>query len=482
MAGIGVASSTGDDGPATLATLNYPIDVKGDSNGNLFVAESNGCRLRKISTSGIITSLTGTGTCASSSTTPQIASAATINNPQGIWIDSNGGIYLSEGSYIRYISDSSKAPSPQPSLQPTSLPTTSPTTLLQLSVGLIAYYPFDNSANDASGNNLHGTVHGSLKPTTDRNGMANQAYYFDGVSSYIEVLSGSWFNFYQDMSISVWIKQSSVLPTSYGTVVDKTRGTPSAWLAAWTLVRYPSSKSYTYSYADSTGAIAPYGPIPIDVNNWYHLVVAKQGQTIKYYLNGVMIQLTQASSNQPGIRGNGNLPLVIGVSNRGYTSPASGLQIFYNGSMDDLMIYNRTLLAAEVLSLYSSSLTIQPTSRPTGQPTTSPTTLLSKLSVGLIAYYPFDNSANDASGNNLHGTVHGSLKPTTDRNGMANQAYYFDGVSSYIEVLSGSWFNFYQDMSISVWIKQSSVLPTSYGTVVDKTRGTHLQLGFRPGP
>ena len=45
--------------------------------------------------------------------------------------------------------------------------------------GLIAYYPFDGSANDGSGHDHNGTVHGATL-TADRNGTANAAYSFGG--------------------------------------------------------------------------------------------------------------------------------------------------------------------------------------------------------------------------------------------------------------------------------------------------------------
>ncbi|MEZ4577796.1 MAG: hypothetical protein R2861_04795 [Desulfobacterales bacterium] len=45
--------------------------------------------------------------------------------------------------------------------------------------GLVAYWPFNGNANDASGNANHGTTHGTV-PTTDRFGIANSAYLFAG--------------------------------------------------------------------------------------------------------------------------------------------------------------------------------------------------------------------------------------------------------------------------------------------------------------
>src|ERR1700756_5208499 len=56
-----------------------------------------------------------------------------------------------------------------------------PSTADSLKMGLIAYWPFSGSAADSSGNSNNGTVYGATL-TTDRNGNANSAYYFDGAT------------------------------------------------------------------------------------------------------------------------------------------------------------------------------------------------------------------------------------------------------------------------------------------------------------
>ena len=51
--------------------------------------------------------------------------------------------------------------------------------------GLVGYWPFNGNANDESGNGNHGTVNGATL-SSDRNGAANSAYDFDGVSNFIK--------------------------------------------------------------------------------------------------------------------------------------------------------------------------------------------------------------------------------------------------------------------------------------------------------
>ena len=61
VAGNGTRGFSGDGGPATQATLSFPRDITVDQNGNLYVADSNNARIRKIDSDGVITTIAGNG-------------------------------------------------------------------------------------------------------------------------------------------------------------------------------------------------------------------------------------------------------------------------------------------------------------------------------------------------------------------------------------------------------------------------------------
>lgn len=96
VAGTGTASSTGDGGQATSATLNSPMDLALDSVGNLYVTEYNGNRIRKIATNGVISTVIGNGTSVMSGD-GGLAVNATVNNLWSIAIDGGDNIYFNEG-------------------------------------------------------------------------------------------------------------------------------------------------------------------------------------------------------------------------------------------------------------------------------------------------------------------------------------------------------------------------------------------------
>lgn len=95
IAGNGIPTSTGDGGLATAATLNNPHDVDIDASGNLLIAEPAGNRIRKINTSGIMSTVAGTG-AAGYGGDGGTATTALLNNPAGIALDGAGNLYIAD--------------------------------------------------------------------------------------------------------------------------------------------------------------------------------------------------------------------------------------------------------------------------------------------------------------------------------------------------------------------------------------------------
>jgi sugar lactone lactonase YvrE len=95
IAGTGVGGFSGDGGPATAAKLNIPQCIYVDDLGNILFTDSDNDRVRKISTSGIITTIAGTGV-AGYSGDGGLATAAQLNGPDGVVVDPAGKIYIAE--------------------------------------------------------------------------------------------------------------------------------------------------------------------------------------------------------------------------------------------------------------------------------------------------------------------------------------------------------------------------------------------------
>ncbi|MCD6012195.1 MAG: repeat containing protein [Flavipsychrobacter sp.] len=96
VAGTGTAGYGGDGGPATAALLNAPYGVLADAAGNVYIAEAGNHRVRKIDASGTISTVAGNGTSGFSGD-GSAATAAQLSSPTDIAIDIQGNLYISEG-------------------------------------------------------------------------------------------------------------------------------------------------------------------------------------------------------------------------------------------------------------------------------------------------------------------------------------------------------------------------------------------------
>jgi trimeric autotransporter adhesin len=93
IAGNGKLGSSGDGGPATSAQLNYPVAVAVDRQGNVYIAEERGHRVRKVSPGGSITTFAGNGTQGFSGDGGP-ATSAQLAWPRGVAADGKGNVYI----------------------------------------------------------------------------------------------------------------------------------------------------------------------------------------------------------------------------------------------------------------------------------------------------------------------------------------------------------------------------------------------------
>jgi uncharacterized protein (TIGR03437 family) len=95
VAGNGSAGFGGDNGSATNASLNFPSAVALESTGNLYIADTRNNRIRKVSPGGIITTVAGNGTAGYTGDGGAAINAA-INAPGGVAADAAGNLYIAD--------------------------------------------------------------------------------------------------------------------------------------------------------------------------------------------------------------------------------------------------------------------------------------------------------------------------------------------------------------------------------------------------
>jgi hypothetical protein len=105
VAGNGSYGYSGDGGPATSAQLDSPRGVTVDGVSNLFIADTYNSRIRKVSPSGIITTVAGNGIYGVSGD-GGLATSAQLSYPSSVAVDGVGNLFIADGGAIRKVSSS----------------------------------------------------------------------------------------------------------------------------------------------------------------------------------------------------------------------------------------------------------------------------------------------------------------------------------------------------------------------------------------
>jgi len=200
-----------------------------------------------------------------------------------------------------------------------------------LTTGLVAHYPFNGNANDASGNAVNGTVHGGVL-TTNRFGHSNSAYHFSG-GQYIDIPLDC--SSMKPLTYSLWFNQDS--PAQWPAQALIWTGTFDA--AGQDLgIRNPVNDFWVSHQPNSnftTGVV-------VKQHTWTHVAVTYSDKVI-LYVNGIKVFETTYPA-QP--------------TRRSSITRLGRNQDFYNysfeGTIDDVRIYSRALTSLEVERLFAT--------------------------------------------------------------------------------------------------------------------------------
>jgi hypothetical protein len=193
---------------------------------------------------------------------------------------------------------------------------------------------------DKSGNGNNGTIHGSPQITT---GKVGDALYFDGVSDYMRISHHSSIDnaFVNTFTITSWIKIRGNTGENAQMILGKRSGSDGLCFGR------QNSNGYLYIYKDGSGQFHTGSAVP--VGEWIHVAAAFNDTDNSYsmyysmYVNG---DLWNSGTYDMDI-GSNSVDLAIGRQ-----SGISSLY-YFNGTIDEVRIYNRALTSEEVLEYYN---------------------------------------------------------------------------------------------------------------------------------
>src|SRR3989344_4796494 len=345
-----------------------------------------------------------------------------------------------------------------------------------LTDGLVGYWTFDgrdtnwgtNKTNDRSGSGNTGTMTSMSTTTSPVAGKMGQGLSFDGVNDWI--LSTTAYQFAGDYTVSVWFKTS--VNTQNSRFFDKASASDSYVIfgfrpdVACSVGSANAGVPYFAERHPTLGVLYNIcGTTTLPVANEWHLLtkvrsnVTGSSASHALYLDGVLLQSGEQATT----------PTTWNATVTRFGSYA-GASDWFNGTLDDLRVYNRALPAGEVALLYkqgAATIAVSPTQ---------------SLTSGLVGYWTFDgnhtnwgtNKTNDRSGSGNTGTMTSMSTTTSPVAGKAGQGLKFDGVDDYVNM--GLTNDITGDaITVSAWVKPTLFSGNKY--VVSKTNPPGL-IGY----
>jgi gliding motility-associated-like protein len=223
-------------------------------------------------------------------------------------------------------------------------------------VGLVAYYPFNGNAKDESGNGNDGIVYGATL-TEDRCGNVNSAYSFNGKDNYINC--GKEINTsIRSLTVSFWFKFSVSGNMAF---VNNFNARYGEW-------GFQSCFTETTGLESRVGAgannhiLAILSNIFLNDNMWHMFtsVYSKESKRLALYLDNEFVSYDNYYGSSSGFTEDDSLmhnysnDWIIGAYSEYFSDIINNGPWFYNGDMDDIRIYNRSLSQEEISALFYS--------------------------------------------------------------------------------------------------------------------------------
>ena len=281
---------------------------------------------------------------------------ATINeNKKVITIDPTSNLFYSQNVYVAIDATLEDSEDNVITASDASFTTT-------MDPSLEAYYPFNGNANDESGNLFHGqlgdNVTNSKFPTltTDRFGIANKAFSFDGTNDYIALNKYVTYNSISEITVCAWVLSTDTTKRKFIISFDRSESFRLALNDDMnTYVGWDTTDRNGNSTVDDLGT-----PESYEDGNWHHICGwYNSSSTVdkKIFADGVMVA---SKSNTHSGRNLGTNYRQKQYGFIGWGSEASSFDgngnvhsnDFMKGKIDDVRIYSRSLSSEEITALY----------------------------------------------------------------------------------------------------------------------------------
>ena len=267
---------------------------------------------------------------------------------------------------------------------------------------------------------------------------------FDGIDDYVSVPDDNSLDITGELTIEAWINCHNATTDHWGITVIRKQS--NYILALKDAGNGPYVKFYLWGEEYNSGSLISG---IFSLNEWVHVVATYNKSKMKVYLNGALSNTKDFSQT---LRTSG---YILGIGKE------IGDSTWFDGIIDEVRIYNKSLSAEEIKQRYLSTR-----ARYYDDSLVLAMNFNNNSAIGENSTYAVDISK---YGNN--GTIHGATWTT----GKFGSALYFDGTNDYVEVPNSSSIDITDPITIEAWI---NVLSGTSGHIVSKKSDSGTQYVF----
>lgn len=222
---------------------------------------------------------------------------------------------------------------------------------VNLTNGLVAYYPFSGNSNDLSGNGHHAMNMGNISLTTDRFGNANSAYYFDGIDDYLKISDDNSAFSTPQFSLVLWFQTETDALQNLVGKRSFTNASGSGGSQYQFFINYPPFPGIGSNIVgNNSTCFNTNSSSYLNTNNWicrdkwYCAVIVFDGFSHSIYIDG-KLKTKSVTSFSSFLSCNSELR---------FGNWWQQDLLSFKGKMDDIRWYNRALNKDEIEALYGN--------------------------------------------------------------------------------------------------------------------------------
>ncbi len=321
---------------------------------------------------------------------------------------------------------------------------------------MVGWWGGDGDPRDISGNNNLGTLQNGAGFAI---GKVGQGFSFDGVDDYVRIpISPSLQTVSNAITIDMWVKLNAMPGVDGALLLNnhiQSSGSPVSGVVL--VVGQNGAVAFQTRLNNICCQVAVSSDGALQLGVWGHVTGVWDGANLHLYINGIEVNSVPGTGTLQM-----NRDIFLGINADNFFGPP-GITHQFNGSIDEVDIFNRALTQPEITSIFNAGIA--------GKLKQNATISSSSL----VSLWQGEGNASDTRNLN-NGTL---TNGTSFATGKIGQALSFDGVDDFVQLPSNSSLN-PTSITVEGWLNPNPI-QSSIGGMIYSNRQANISEGFTLG-